>query len=92
MVDWILSGSVGHVEMPEAGGWMYMFRSGDTSYSHVFVPNMSVWADAIAAAMSPKSEPVALLPAPEDVSLGPDHEENHEPTPEPEPEHQPENS
>lgn len=66
MLDWFWpdwhqdrSGVARRVEIPEAGGWMYQFRSGDAAYNHVFVPNMTTWANAIAAALD-QNRPVSV--------------------------------
>lgn len=50
------------VEVPEAGGWVYKYRDGyDSTYSHVFVPNLQMWADRIAASIArPKNTPVSV--------------------------------
>lgn len=49
------------VAVPEAGGWMYQFRHNEV-YTHVFAPDMAVWAEAIAEAIArPKNTAVALV-------------------------------
>lgn len=53
------SGAARRVEIPKAGGWIYQFRSGDAVYSHVFVPDMATWANAIAASLTP-NKPVSV--------------------------------
>jgi hypothetical protein len=56
------SSLVGKVNIPEAGGWMYQFRDSAGLFSHVFVPDLSSWANAIAYAISPpKNVPVAVV-------------------------------
>lgn len=62
--DWNadLSESATRAEIPEAGGWLYRFRSGDGAYSTVFVPNLGIWADTIAASIAANGrDPVAVV-------------------------------
>jgi hypothetical protein len=39
------------VEIPEAGGYMYLIRDFNNAFSSVFVPDMTLWANAIGQAM-----------------------------------------
>jgi hypothetical protein len=43
---------VTQVDIPQAGGWIYQFKTASfTTQSFVFVPNMGLWAAAIADAI-----------------------------------------
>jgi hypothetical protein len=53
---------VERVELPEAGGWLYRFRNPDGLNTSTFVPNLSLWAAAIAAAIhAPVTTPVSVF-------------------------------
>lgn len=56
------TGLVERVQLPEAGGWLYRFRNPDGLNTSTFVPNLSLWAAAIAAAIhAPVTTPVAVF-------------------------------
>lgn len=53
---------VARTEIPEAGGWIYRYRDSNSLYSHVFVPDVQVWATAISNAMgAPKTTVVSVV-------------------------------
>lgn len=54
------NGQAARTEIPAAGGWIYRYRDGNGMFSHVFVPSLQVWVDAIAQAMSGKPRVVAV--------------------------------
>lgn len=67
--DWLFpdwqpdrTGAVNRTPLPESGGWMLKFRDGLGMFSHVFVPDVQVWADRIAASIAAsKDAPVAVV-------------------------------
>ena len=40
------------IDVPEGGGYLIRFYDGNGLYSPVFVPNLQVWADTIAASLA----------------------------------------
>ena len=57
-----LTGKAARIEWPEGGGWIYEIQDQNAQFSHVFVPNMAVWADAIARAIAaPKDGPAGIV-------------------------------
>lgn len=52
---------VSKTEVPEAGGWIYRFRT-DSNFTHVFVPDLALWAETIAESIArPKNTPVSVF-------------------------------
>lgn len=62
--DWHFdsSNAVSKVELPESGGWLLKFRSGEGAYTHVFAPDLAKWTEAIAIAMATaKNAPIEVF-------------------------------
>lgn len=52
-------------EIPEGGGWLYQVRDPNGAYSTVFVPDITLWANAIGQATAIAEQrliPVAIAP------------------------------
>jgi hypothetical protein len=42
----------GVIDIPEGGGWLVRFYDGNGMYTPVFVPNVQIWADTLAASVA----------------------------------------